>query len=132
MIGITLSPLAHCAPDWRVDLLHSQGIPTTHASLEKTASEAVTDETKLNEAYQQLGSASYQERGHAYEYFKSKGNSILGFLKSKEPAEDPEIRMRASEIQKHLESNVANQQDLMVINAAKSLLKSPKDKSTGG
>jgi hypothetical protein len=132
LISIALWPMAHGASDWRVDLLRSQGIPTTRASLEKIASEAGTDEATLNEAYQQLGSESYQKREQAHQYLKSQGNSILGFLKSKEPVEEPEIRKRASEIQKHLESNVASRQNLMVIDAAKSLLKSPKDKSTGG
>lgn len=131
-ITLALCSLTHGAPDWRVDLLRSQGIPNTRAGLEKAASEVGIDEVKLNEAYQKLGSDSFQEREQAQAYLKSQGSSILGFLNSKEPVTNPEIKSRLSHIRTHLESILVNLQKRMVIAAAKSLLKSPDDKSTGG
>ena len=132
LVGIALWPQAHSASDWRLDFLRSEGIPTNRASLEKAATEVGIDATKLNKVHQQLGSESYQEREQASEYLKSQGNSILGFLKSKEPIGDPEVRSRSSAIQTHLEASIGNLQECMTIAAAKSLLKSPTDKSTGG
>ncbi len=118
--------------DWRIDLLQSQGIPTTPESLKKTATSSDTNTNQLDIYFKQLGSKTFKQREQAQLLLTAQGSSITSYLLAKMPISNPEIKSRTDQILQHLEDQDESIKNIMTQIAAKSLIISPNDRSTNG
>lgn len=128
LIGTTAAAQA----DWRKDFLTSQGIKLDKESLKEAADGNAVSEVAMELAYHKLNSTVFSEREEAQLLLQSKGAPVIKFLRAKLPIDHPETRKRVDEILTHLESNIGDSRLLMTQEAARSLLKNPEDKMTGG
>ena len=125
-----LSPSLHA--DWRKDLLKERGIGLDEASLKKAAQQNALENKDLEAAFKALGSDAFAEREQAQRQLSEAGEAVLDFLETKEPIDDPEVRVRVADIRKAVSSGAKTRMGTIVRRAAKSLLEKAEDPETGG
>lgn len=122
--------------DWREDLLREYGFALDKASLENVSQQGISNDKDLyedlEEPYKALASDQFAEREEAQRRLVKVGKKVLGFLKAKEPIDDPEVRFRVTEIRKVVRPGVENRVGPIVQQAAISLLEDADDPQTGG
>ena len=118
--------------DWRKDLLKERGIGLDEASLKKAVQQGEIGNQALEKAFGQLACDEFKDREQGQFLLSEAGEAVLDFLDSKEPIEDPEVRVRVSEIRKAVSSGAKTRMGPILRHAAKSLLENPKDAATSG
>lgn len=133
MVGVALAAAPSVLhADWRKDLLKERGIGLDEASLKKAAQQGEIGNQALEKAFGQLACDEFKDREQGQLLLSEAGEAVLDFLDSKEPIEDPEVRVRVREIRKAVSSGTKTRMGPILRHAAKSLLENPKDAATSG
>jgi len=118
------------AGDWRHDLLEASGIGTGREDIQAALAARQRPDAGFEKAYTALASESFREREHAQAEFLAGGSAALDWLKSRETAEDPEVRIRSHRIVQALTASPPAMRESLLLHAMRSLL--DDDAATGG